>query len=86
MLAAQLAHPPATNHTMVGLLRRDAIVATVPAGVAKVPLGAGASDADRDADADRNASADRDAVVTWRSGTARGTLALASPPPVPATA
>lgn len=40
MLAAQLAQPPATNHTMVGLPRREAIVAVVPDGVVNVPLGA----------------------------------------------
>jgi hypothetical protein len=40
MLAAQLAQPPATNHTMVGFGRNDEIVAVVPDAVKKVPLGA----------------------------------------------
>ena len=43
MLAAQLARPPATNQTMVGLPCSDAIVAVVPAAVVNVPLGAGGS-------------------------------------------
>ncbi|MDA8360172.1 MAG: hypothetical protein M0Z95_28610 [Actinomycetota bacterium] len=52
MLAAQLAHPPATNQTMVGCPRSELIVAVVPEGVVKVPFGAGVAgpDADRCAD------------------------------------
>src|SRR5579875_1989188 len=42
MLAAQLAQPPATNHTIVGRPRRESIVAVVPEGIVKVPLGASA--------------------------------------------
>jgi hypothetical protein len=40
MLAAQLAHPPATNHTMAGLPRSDAIVAVLPPMTVNVPSGA----------------------------------------------
>ncbi len=40
MLAAQLAQPGATNHTMVGLPRSEAMVAAAPVGAVKVPFGA----------------------------------------------
>src|SRR5579875_1258530 len=40
MLAAQLAHPPATNHTMADLPRSDAIVTCLPPSVVNVPSGA----------------------------------------------
>jgi hypothetical protein len=48
MLTAQLAQPPATNHTMVGLPRKEAIVAVAPDGVVNVPSGANVVEADAD--------------------------------------
>ena len=33
MLAAQLAHPPTANHTVVGVPRSDAMVAVAPEAV-----------------------------------------------------
>jgi hypothetical protein len=71
MLAAQLAQPPATNQTIVGFPRKEAIVAVVPAGVVKVPLGAGVPTVNVDVDADLKADA------TWCSETTDWTLALA---------
>jgi hypothetical protein len=80
MLAAQLAQPPATNHTMVGWPRSEAIVAVVPDGVVKVPLAAGVPGVDVGADGDVETE-----LARWSEATG-WTLALTVPPPLPASA
>ena len=58
MLAAQLAQPPATNHTIVGFPRSALIVAVVPEAVVKVPLGAGVPTVDVRVDEDAEPETD----------------------------